>query len=287
MPFRHFGVFCAVVLAIVCVVTSIAVTPGTPASLQIIVVSSPEEAQSILGQLKNGTDFAGLARAKSIDVTASDGGNMGMVDPGSLRLELREALASVEPGELSGIVHIPTGYAILKVVARNAPADSTRGYPTQLLPLSKPEGWEQDLRMSCELRTLSWQTGLERVEKMLAPDHVNQLSPSDFGQAEYVLARLLMFQGDFDQALEHWEIAYRLAVEHFPSAVPRLELSLGIAYLNRSVKRNGSFHTPVETVLFPFPPGSAFRNTADSSWPSGIFLPLSDATLKTMRRDGC
>jgi parvulin-like peptidyl-prolyl isomerase len=40
---------------------------------------------------------------------------MGDVDPKLLRAELRDALQVLEPGKLSGIVKIPSGYAILKV----------------------------------------------------------------------------------------------------------------------------------------------------------------------------
>ena len=80
-------------------------------------MSSSGEALQILGRLRYGEDFAALAREKSTGATAADGGSMGKVDPATLRRELREALQGVGPGQVSAPVEIPSGYAILKVVA--------------------------------------------------------------------------------------------------------------------------------------------------------------------------
>ena len=66
--------------------------------VELIVVDSLEEAQSLLGRLNNGEAFAALAHERSTDPTSSDGGFLGNVDPDSLRLELRDALQGVQPG---------------------------------------------------------------------------------------------------------------------------------------------------------------------------------------------
>lgn len=60
--------------------------------MRIIVVDAADEAAGILQQLKAGADFAALARQKSTDATAVDGGLLGQVDPATLRPELRDAL---------------------------------------------------------------------------------------------------------------------------------------------------------------------------------------------------
>src|SRR5215475_12732945 len=67
-------------------------------SLRMILVSSPEEAAKIQERLKAGADFAVLAREKSVDATAADGGFMGNVDPVNLRPELRTALEGLQFG---------------------------------------------------------------------------------------------------------------------------------------------------------------------------------------------
>jgi tetratricopeptide (TPR) repeat protein len=96
-----------------------------PVPLQVIVVASQSEAEKIRAELEQGADFSALAKDKSTDPTANSGGYMGMVDPASLRPELREALRGVAPGGLSAIVHLPSGYTILKVLAAAPPAQSS------------------------------------------------------------------------------------------------------------------------------------------------------------------
>ena len=85
-------------------------------AFQVIVVSTPELARQVLEKLKAGSDFATLAKEKSIDPTADTGGFTGRMDLATLRPELRDALKGVAPGQLSPIARIPSGYAILKVI---------------------------------------------------------------------------------------------------------------------------------------------------------------------------
>jgi tetratricopeptide (TPR) repeat protein len=89
--------------------------PSANIPLRIIVVNSESEAQRILDRLSAGGDFAAIAKEKSTDATADDGGYMGKLDPSTLRVELRQALQGVQPGHISPIFKIPSGYAILKV----------------------------------------------------------------------------------------------------------------------------------------------------------------------------
>src|SRR3989442_12722953 len=77
--------------------------------LQIMVVESPSEAQEILERLKRGEDFATLARERSVDPSAPDGGYLGKVEPSALRVEIRDALKGVGPGHLTQVVKIPAG----------------------------------------------------------------------------------------------------------------------------------------------------------------------------------
>jgi tetratricopeptide (TPR) repeat protein len=94
----------------------------TPRSilLRIIVVNSQTEAEQLVQQLKSGADFAALARQKSIDPSAGDGGSLGQLDPTSLRTELQDTLKGAQPEQIKGPVKIPTGFAILKIDGGNA-----------------------------------------------------------------------------------------------------------------------------------------------------------------------
>lgn len=83
--------------------------------VRIIVTETQEKAEHALGELKAGADFAAVAKAESTDPTAAEGGSLGMVTPDGLRTELRNAMQGLSPGQFSGVVQIPTGYAILKI----------------------------------------------------------------------------------------------------------------------------------------------------------------------------
>src|ERR1039458_4376434 len=91
-------------------------TPPTAIPVRVIIVGSAAEAGKILEQLKSGADFAVLAREKSVDATSVDGGFMGNVNPATLRAELRDALQGLGAGQLSAVVKLPAGFAILKVL---------------------------------------------------------------------------------------------------------------------------------------------------------------------------
>ena len=80
--------------------------PSSNVGLCIIVVGSADQAEEILENLKKGGDFAALAKQKSTDATADEGGYMGKVDPGRLRPELREALKGIKPGETTGVIKV-------------------------------------------------------------------------------------------------------------------------------------------------------------------------------------
>ena len=151
-------------------------TPG-PVGLRIIVVSSPTEAQQILDRLAKGEDFAALAKAKSTDPTADGGGFMGKLDPASLRPELRDALQGLSPGQLTGVIKIPAGYAILQIVPEEQSTAGIGMSSSQMLPLTgrgsvrytpdisgavdmelafrkvpKPDDWNRDFQAVCETR---------------------------------------------------------------------------------------------------------------------------------------
>ncbi|MGB2663818.1 MAG: peptidylprolyl isomerase [Candidatus Acidiferrum sp.] len=90
------------------------------ASLQVILVLSAEEAREVVASLNKEDDFAQVARQKSIDPTADQGGYLGLLNAGELREEVRSALRGTGPGQISPVVQIPSGYAILKITQKEA-----------------------------------------------------------------------------------------------------------------------------------------------------------------------
>src|SRR5262245_34160829 len=84
-------------------------------TLRVMVISSREQAQRLLERVRGGEDFAALARAESIDPSASDGGLLPRVAVSTLRPDLQTVLRGLTAGQLSPIVQIPTGFAFFRV----------------------------------------------------------------------------------------------------------------------------------------------------------------------------
>ena len=85
-------------------------------TLRIIVVSTREEAEALRSRLVQGEDFAAAARRESIDPSAGDAGLLGRIDVATLRTEVRSALAGLSAGQLSPVVPVATGFAVLQVI---------------------------------------------------------------------------------------------------------------------------------------------------------------------------
>ncbi|MCF8720722.1 peptidylprolyl isomerase [Nitrospina gracilis] len=73
------------------------------------------KAQMALEQIQSGRDFVEVAKEFSEDVTASNGGDLGMLEKGKMIAEFEDAAFSLESGQVSGIVRSPYGLHIIKV----------------------------------------------------------------------------------------------------------------------------------------------------------------------------
>lgn len=93
-------------------------------TLRLIVVASADEARRVVEKLRQGESFVTLARSVSIDPTADSGGLLGKVSLATLRPELRNALQGVAAEQITGVIQVPTGFAVLKVVANTEAAAS-------------------------------------------------------------------------------------------------------------------------------------------------------------------
>lgn len=85
-------------------------------------LNEPEEdaqvrgtARRLIEQLRGGADFASLARQFSQAATASVGGDLGWLTPGSMPDAVAEALASMKPGQVAGPIRTFGGYYIVRL----------------------------------------------------------------------------------------------------------------------------------------------------------------------------
>lgn len=92
------------------------------ASHILIRAETPEakaKAQAVLAELKAGADFATMARQKSEDTNAKDGGDLGFFPAGQMVAPFDAAVQKLQkPGELSDVVETQFGYHIIKFAGR-------------------------------------------------------------------------------------------------------------------------------------------------------------------------
>ena len=96
-----------------------------------ILVETEDQAKAVEDDLKKGADFAELAKKKSKDPGASDGGDLGFFTKDQMVPEFSAVAFSLEPGKVSDPVKSQFGWHIIKVEekrTRQAPAfDQVKG----------------------------------------------------------------------------------------------------------------------------------------------------------------
>lgn len=241
----------------------------------------------IVEQLKNGADFAQIAKDKSINSAAADGGYIGEIDPTSLRAELRNAIAGARPGSFTGAMRTPEGYAIVQVLDKPPSKDGNDVDPINVLPfaargtvrftsdvsgygesllarqsyLRMIPGWEQDLHAGCEAALKGVPLAIERVREMIAEPGAQA---EDKTLQLYTLGQLLASDGNMSEAIRQWELAYSSAVANQLPVTRRLQVVLGTAYLHRASWGEQSAENGIDrSHIFPSMPGALHPNMAD------------------------
>jgi choline-sulfatase len=93
-------------------------TPRRPSMgrihLRLLRLREKREAEEALQRARSGEDFAALARALSVDPSASRGGDLGLVRVADLAEPLRTAAVALDVGGVSGLLQTGEGYVLLK-----------------------------------------------------------------------------------------------------------------------------------------------------------------------------
>src|SRR6478672_1256183 len=167
------------------------VQPSNAIPLRLLVLNSAEEAARVRVELEKGADFAVLAREKSVDATSLDGGLLGRVDPSTMREEIRTAVRGLATGQISPVFRIPTGFAVVKVLAPEELAGITESQRARqaairaessirfdvnvsgfseaagaLANFAKPANWYTDLKLACSMRQESFADLKARAKKL-------------------------------------------------------------------------------------------------------------------------
>ncbi len=95
---------------------------GERVKASMIMVQSENDARELLEVLKVGGDFAGLAKALSMDPATKDsGGDMGWFERDDYAEPIVNAAFGMEPGAISEPIEAPDGWVILRVEGRKPP----------------------------------------------------------------------------------------------------------------------------------------------------------------------
>jgi hypothetical protein len=253
--------------------------------LGIIVTPTAEQAEKVIKDFKAGTDFGVLAKEKSIDSTADDGGYLGRMSPVQLQPALREAINAIKTGEITGVVRVPNGFAVLTILSK-APltqqVDVKRlqslissgavrtsfdvsGFSeaeTAFTDFPKSEGWDRDLHKICEIRTQSRAAGIARIQSLLP-----SLDPAsrDAYQAHMIASQLHASNGEMEEAIKELKSVAEMIETRSPENAPKIWARLGAAYLHLSEMENGTYHSEGTQGIFPpITPGEHYAKQDES-----------------------
>jgi parvulin-like peptidyl-prolyl isomerase len=122
--------------------------------LQIIAVGDEATAKEIVAALRRGEDFGRMASRRSLGVRARQGGDTGWVPNETLASPLREAVATLKPGEARGPLPRGSEFLIVRLYER-------RHAGTKSLDEARPE---IERRLAAEKRHETLQAWLEEQE---------------------------------------------------------------------------------------------------------------------------
>ncbi|HMK69574.1 MAG TPA: peptidylprolyl isomerase [Xanthobacteraceae bacterium] len=138
-----------------------------------ILVATEDEAKAILAQLKGGADFAALAKEKSKDPGAAEGGDLGYFTKEQMLPEFAAVAFKLDRGQISEPVKTQFGWHIIKV-------DDKRIKPTPTFDQVKPqlENYVAHRAQAQLVENLRKSATIERLDKAAAPAADPSLNPA-------------------------------------------------------------------------------------------------------------
>ncbi|MGB7036057.1 MAG: peptidylprolyl isomerase [Xanthobacteraceae bacterium] len=139
-----------------------------------ILVPTEDEAKEIEAELKKGADFATLAKEKSKDPGAADGGDLGYFTKDQMVPEFSAAAFKLDKGQISDPVHTQFGWHIIKV-------EDKRTKPTPTFDEVKPqlENYVAHKAQAELVANLRKDATIERLDKPTAATPAPAATPAD------------------------------------------------------------------------------------------------------------
>ena len=138
-----------------------------------ILVATEDEAKAIEAELKKGADFATLAKEKSKDPGAADGGDLGYFTKDQMVPEFAEVAFKLDKGQISDPVKTQFGWHIIKVedkrIKPTPTFDEVRGQIENYVAHKAQAEMVENLRKSATI---------ERLDQPAAPANPSTLNPA-------------------------------------------------------------------------------------------------------------
>jgi peptidyl-prolyl cis-trans isomerase C len=139
-----------------------------------ILVPTEEEAKAILAELKKGADFATLAKEKSKDPGAAEGGDLGFFSKEQMVPEFAEVAFKLDKGQISDPVKTQFGWHIIQVEDKR-----TKATPTFEQVKAQIDNYIAHRAQSEMVEKLRSASNVERLDKPAGPDtSLNPAAPS-------------------------------------------------------------------------------------------------------------
>ncbi|QBH96026.1 peptidylprolyl isomerase [Limnobaculum zhutongyuii] len=138
-------------------------------SYSIIVLSKESDAKDVLAQLKNGGDFAALAKEKSLEKdSGAKGGELGWLAAAAVPDDIAKAKLT-EKGQLSDVIHSDMGYLIVRLndiqAAKEKPLEEVKAEITKNLLQDKSYNKFEDIQTKIMDGATSNNLSLDAAEK--------------------------------------------------------------------------------------------------------------------------
>ena len=192
-----------------------------------------------------------------------------------LRPDLQAALRTLPVGGVSGVLQLPTGFAIVQRAEPSSSSSRMRGNEvlavsaasnvkftlsvdgfseagTALNNLEKPADWNQSPRLICEYRQQAVDRVNTALSKVLASEAQSvrpTYTPLEVIEGHVSLGQLAAYTGDMARTVTEFEQAHRLAERDNPAALPDLEQMLAIASVHRAEIDDGIYSAPGDRCL--------------------------------------
>ena len=140
----------------------------------------------------------------------------------------------------------------------------------------KPQGYEQDLDTTCQLRARTPYEAIRELEAYLSADAehpAGQEAQETATRVQYILGQIYAFLGNMEKSIRHFQAGHELVLSQgAKDQAMALEKILGIIKFRRGQVENWLAHHNIHSSIFPLRPEALFTKTSDSEQAVRHFL---------------